>query len=124
MARLIVEAVSGETTGSDVVYTLVAYVSVSRADTGESVTGLTKANFRICSSIGLVMDPKVIQAYERKWEPEDNELSGVYAIHILRDLGTPFGDNWTKGQNYGFGIQVRNGEDIGQTVISLESLGT
>jgi hypothetical protein len=126
MARLIVEAVTNENTGSDSVGRLNLFVSVSRADDGTPVTGLTKDNFRISSSIGIVIDPAVSSTVsEAKWEPGDSELSGCYRISILRGGG----DNWSKGELYAFGIQVRVNEGgspvhFGQTAVSVTSLGT
>jgi len=49
MARFIVEAVSSEYQG-DVLETLPIGVSVSRADDGAPVTGLTADNFRITAA--------------------------------------------------------------------------
>lgn len=126
MARLIVEAVTNESTGSDTVSHLLLFVSVSRADDGRPVTGLTKDNFRISSSIGLVIDPTLSSTLsEAKWEPGDSELSGCYRMSVLRGGG----EKWTKGQLYAFGLQVRVNEGgspvhFGQTVVSVTSLGT
>lgn len=126
MARLIVEAVSNETVGGDLVWHLQLYVSVSRADDGRPVTGLTLSNFRICSSVGLVLDPKLSLGSESRWEPGDSELSGCYRLSINRNAG---GDKWAKGEYYAFGLQVIVNEGnvpthFGQTVVSVLSQGT
>jgi hypothetical protein len=133
MARLLVEAVGNEARSVDVVADILVYVSVSKADTGEPVTGLVKENFRICSSIGLAIDPAVSLVSESKWEPDD--LAGCYSLWIYRGQG----GQWAKGEFYAFGIQVnwrqkkrvkRNGKTHteailhqGQTVVSVESQG-
>ncbi|HVR99388.1 MAG TPA: hypothetical protein VMW27_22390 [Thermoanaerobaculia bacterium] len=126
MARLIVKAVPNETTGSDLVFNLQVYVSVSRADDGRPVTSLTKENFRISSSIGGVLDPKPSAVHERHWEPGDTELSGCYSLSISRGSA---GEKWFKGEYYAFGIQVTVNErnvpvHFGQTVVSVLSQGT
>lgn len=125
MARLLVSAVTRESTG-DAWHRLLIYISVSRADDGSPVTGLGKENFRITSNFSLVVDPEVVAVTETKWEPEDSEPSGCYSV----DIGRP--DGWGKGQNYTFGIQARtfNAEDArspikdqGQCAVSVVSLG-
>jgi hypothetical protein len=126
MARLIVEAVSNETVSSDLVWHLQLYVSVSRADDGRPVTGLTQSNFRLCSSVGLVLDPKLSFGSESRWEPDDTELAGCYRLSINRNAE---GAKWTEGEYYAFGLQVIVNEDkvpthFGQTVISILSQGT
>lgn len=125
MARLIVEAVTNESTSSDTVSHLLLFVSVSRADDGTPVTGLTKDNFRISSSIGVVIDPSISSFSEAKWEPGDSELSGCYRLSILRGGG----QNWFKNELYAFGLQVRVNQGgspvhFGQTAVSVTSLGT
>ena len=136
MKKLLVEAVANEFRSVDVVGDILVYVSVSRADTGEPVTGLVKENFRICSSIGLAIDPVLVQVSESNWEPDDVDPAGCYSIWIYRGQG----DKWSKGEFYDFGIQVRwtekkkvkksgktRTEGIpfqGQTVVRVESLGT
>jgi len=136
MTRLIVEAVANEARSVDVVGDILVYVSVSNADTGEPVTGLLKENFRICSSIGLAIDPVVSLVSESKWEPDDVDSAGCYSLWIYRGQG----DKWTKGEFYAFGIQAswfekkkvkKNGKTHteailhqGQTVVSVESRGT
>ncbi len=125
MARLLVSAVTRESTG-DTWHRLLIYVSVSRADDGTPVTGLTKENFRITSNISIVVDPTVMAAHETKWEPGDAEPSGCYSV----DIGRP--DGWGKGQTYTFGVQVRTFKgktaragvlDQGQTAVSVVSTG-
>jgi hypothetical protein len=128
MARLLVEACTAEWMSGDVVYTLLTGVSVSRVDSGQPVTGLTKANFRVASSIGLVDDFQVGAAYEWTWEPSDVEPSGCYAVEISMAPSQKF----VKGSRYVFGIQVRTFSakgptqvvvDQGQTIVELVSMG-
>ena len=125
MARLLVEAVTRESTG-DAWHRLLIYVSVSRADDGSPVTGLTKRNFRITSNISLVVDPQVWSVHETAWEPGDKEPSGCYTIDIHRT------DGWGPGQNYTLGVQARTFDgkgrdadvvDQGQTAVSVISTG-
>lgn len=129
MARLIVEARTGELTGVDVVYRLLLAVSVSRADNGFSVTGLKAKNFRVASFVGLVKDFEVVEAYEQEWEPKDIEPSGCYELHIVY-AGDDAGEKFTEGARYHFGVQARTFSspgvvvDRGQTVIELISEGT
>lgn len=130
MARLIIEAVPDETHSADVVGDLLIFVSVSRADDGRPVTGLDRSHFRVASSIGLTLDPTVSLVTETHWEPDDQEPSGCYCVWINRGRG----QHWLPGERYAFGIQVRRFEpaagdppvavDFGQTVVSVESLGT
>ena len=132
MARLIVEAVSREYTSFDTVWHLMLFVSVSRADDGSSVTGLKQDNFRICSSVGLVLDMKLHGGSEATWEPADTEPAGCYSLSITRkyETGGPPILEWVKGEFYPFGIQVRVRDretketHMGQTVVRIESLGT
>lgn len=130
MARLIVDAVSGESKFGDLVLQLKLFVSVSRADDGASVTGLTTNNFRICSPIGGGFEMKLLSGYEAQWEPTDVEPAGCYALSITyrwEKGGLPI--EWHKGEFYPFGIQARvddrEGEraHTGQTVLRIESLG-
>lgn len=129
MARLIVNAVAAEVVGSDVVGDVVIYVSVSRADDGSPVTGLTKDNFRLASSVGFAIDTVVSQVNESKWEPEDKEPSGCYELWIARTDKANLVQKWSKGEYYQFGVQVRTFKitsvvDCGQTVVNVQSLGT
>ncbi|MES1240427.1 MAG: hypothetical protein ABUT39_02305 [Acidobacteriota bacterium] len=126
MARLIVEAASDEG-GVDEVHEIMLLVSVSRADTGEPVTGLTAENFRVTSSAWGGMDYYHAVIKETKWDKDDIELSGCYLLSVK-----PYNPNlgkYIKGEHYSFGVQVRTfrgdvASDFGQTVIGLESLGT
>ena len=127
MARLLIEARTAEWTSGDVAYTLLIGVSVSRADDGTSVTGLTKENFRVASHIGLVKDFKVGAVYEWNWEPNDVQAAGCYQVEVIM---TP-AEEFSKGARYVFGIQVRTlgvGKppkviDTGQTMVELISVG-
>jgi len=143
MGGLIVEAVSNEAETSDVVGDLLLFVSVSQAADGGPVTGLTKENFRITSSIGIVLDPFIGLVSETNWEPDalKKEPSGCYSIWIGRGFAEKTAwPEWVKGELYAFGIQVRTFKrteppkheapmgppkviDKGQTVISVKSLG-
>lgn len=125
MARLLVSAVTRESTG-DSWHRLLIYVSVSRADDGSPVTGLDQSNFRVTSNLSLVIDPTVAAVHETNWEPSDTEPSGCYSI----DIGRPEG--WGPGQNYTFGVQARTFNkggpragvlDQGQTAVSVISTG-
>jgi hypothetical protein len=127
MARLLVQAVTGEWTSGDMVYTLLVDVSVSRADNGSPVTGLVASNFRVASSIGLVEDFKVASVSEWNWEPGGLEPAGCYELDIVLSPTAKF----EKGGDYEFGIQARtfdnhrppNVIDQGQTIIELISRG-
>lgn len=141
MARLIVFAVSNESHSVDVEGRLLVFVSVSRASDGQPVTGLGLDNFRIASSLGSVLDPRLAVVSEVEWEPGSQEPSGCYRLSIERgrtSMGKsePSGQ-WMKGEWYAFGIQVRVFEmhsidgqsvevpvDWGQVVLQVGSLGT
>ncbi len=132
MSRLIVEAVSKEVKSIDVVWHIEIYVSVSLADTGKPVTGLSKSNFRVCSFTGKILEMNLHGAYESEWETQDTEPAGCYAISITRKQekeGSSL-EKWTKGEFYAFGIQARVRDkktkktNMGQTVVNVESLGT
>ena len=127
MARLLVDAVSHETS-ADTHFAIETFVSVSRADTGMSVTGLTKDNFRVTFFIGGSVDP-TLTVSETKWEPDDVELAGCYHLTVF----FPDTVDWVNvGQRWPLGIQVRTfgrlgggnePGDFGQTVLYLQSLG-
>ena len=131
MPRLIVQAVSNEHTGSDSVYRLEILASVSRADDGSPVSELGIANFRVASSVGLVLDPKPHGAYELKWETADVEPAGCYRLSISRGGGESFGEKWYEGEFYQFAVQARTFSDgrprvvvdQGQGIVRVESLG-
>jgi hypothetical protein len=101
MARLLVEAVSSEGGFLDDPWAVGVGVSVSRADDGTPVTGLTKENFRVASTEGWVDWAEYVN--EMKWEPTDAEPSGCYGVGIYKK--PPQG--LTLGNRYVFGIQVR-----------------
>lgn len=127
MARLIVEAVSQESTSvHQDGYVLVLFVSVSRSGTGAPVNGLTRDNFRICSPLGAVFEINIIDSQEREWEPTDTENAGCYSLQIVRkwahsgELG-----EWNKLQAACFGLQVRTTDSdgalhMGQTILRVE----
>jgi hypothetical protein len=124
MARLVVEAQSSEWVTVDVVYEVLVAVSVSRADSGTPVTGLTTRNFRVAVPYGLVQDFKVVRVSEAKWEPEDVDLAGIYQLEIVMSPAEEF----VKGERYVFGVQARTFDgsavvDRGQTVVELISMG-
>ncbi|MHC2148953.1 hypothetical protein [Pseudomonas sp. 210_17 TE3656] len=139
--RLIVEAVSAEDQ-SQFKKDLRLLVSVSRADTGESVSGLAKANFRCANAFPL--DMEVREAYELLWDPVDKEPSGVYFLLLsLRNNDVTFTStddqgvtspyhitfqpkDWNTNWWWNLGLQVRlfgvdaDGQKIlGQTVIRV-----
>src|SRR5215469_8670282 len=99
MSRLIVKAVSAESTvsassdGS-------LYVSVSRATNGKPVTGLSEKNFRAT----VEGEDLIINAFgESLWSHPGGETTGCYS------LGIAFADTtekWTKGEHYALGLQV------------------
>jgi hypothetical protein len=128
MARLLLEAVTGESNLTDVVWEILVDVSVSRVDDGGSVTGLVAKNFRVASDLGSVYDFKV-GAHEWKWELQDTEPAGCYELGISI---TPAPQGFLKGQTYHFGIQARTFDDSrppkvidqGQTIVALISQGT
>lgn len=138
MARLLLNAVSRESRGGDLVRGLELLVSVSRADTGAAVTGLTRSAFRICNYIGQMWDFRLSDPSELEWEPGDTEPSGCYALSVYqRDEREENFSEWTKHQYYAFGIGVRwiesggrtpGGVEYGQlhqgqTVVRVQSLG-
>jgi len=92
-------------------------------------------NFRIASSLGSVLDPRLALVSEVEWEPVSQEPSGCYRLSIER--GGASTGQWMKGEWYAFGIQVRVFEthsidgqsvevpvDWGQVVLQVSSLGT
>jgi len=122
MARFVVHAVSAESVNSDSVGDLLIYVSVSRADNGKPVTGLTKDNFRSTGS-GLTLS--IVTSLESKWGPAGTELAGCYELSV-RNMDA---SAWIKGEYYSLGVQVRtfNRKKVvgcGQTVVNVQSLGT
>lgn len=126
MARLVVAAVNAEWTSGDIFDIVLIAVSVSRADDGTPVTGLTRDNFRVASTVGTALDATVHQVDERKWEPDDAEPSGCYSLMIRLQGGH------TPGARYVYGVQARtfaegappDVTDEGQTIIELISAGT
>jgi hypothetical protein len=125
MARLIVEAVNAEWTSGDIFDIVLIAVSVSRADDGTPVTGLTRDNFRVASTIGTALDATVHQVDERRWEPDDAEPAGCYSLMVRLQGG------YTPGTRYVYGVQARtfgaggppDAVDEGQTIIELISTG-
>ena len=131
MARLILHAVSQESGSVDLVYQLRLFISVSRAEDGSPVTGLTLENFRVCSRLGASYRFELKDGKETNWEGADRNLSGCYSLGIVRVAQPEDGSllEWTPGEYYSFGLGVvssrgASGEsDFGQTVIRIESLG-
>jgi hypothetical protein len=124
MARLVVEATSGEwRRGPDIIGRLLVDVSVSRANDGSPVTGLGTGNFRLAAQSGVVVDFAIAQVDEWRWEPDDVEHAGCYLLRI--------GDAFTPGEQYTFGIQARTFDnhhpprvvDQGQTIVRVISRG-
>ncbi len=116
MARLIVEAVSGETITTDTDSKLELLVSVSRADTGAAVTGLEWTDFQVCSRFGADWAFRLGSVFELEWEPGDAAPAGCYSITLKwRRENDPTFITWGQGQFYTFGIGVRAFEAGGQT---------
>jgi hypothetical protein len=80
VARLLEEARTAEWTSGDVVRELLVGVSVSRADDGTPVTGLTAENFRVAAQLGDLSDFAIDQVSEWEWEPGDVEPAGCYQL--------------------------------------------
>ena len=127
MARLIVDAVSNEKRDFDD-ETIMLTVSVSRADDGASVTGLTAQNFAMSNTekkTGFDPVDYNLQVSERNWDAAA-QPSGIYDISITNKT---FSKVFADAMNYTFGLRVKtfslvkNPIDIGQTVISVASLG-
>jgi len=128
MSRLVVEAVSGESKFTDIVFNLELFVSVSDANTGAPISGLQPDHFRLCSPSGKVFDTAISAGVETLWA-RSGEHSGCYelAITISKDGGMQKVE-WMEGEFYPFGIQVRftdehNEVHAGQTVVRIQSLG-
>ncbi len=129
MSRLIVEAVSGESKFTDIVFHLELFVSVSDANSGAPISGLLPDHFRLCSPSGKVFDTSISAGVEAAWSRSGGEQSGCYAlgITIAKDGGKQ-NLEWMEGEYYPFGIQVRYTDDhnevhAGQTVVRVQSLG-
>jgi hypothetical protein len=129
MPRLIVEAVSGESNFTDILFHLELFVSVSDANTGIPVSGLRPEHFRLCSPVGKLYDMNISTQSEANWNLVENEGSGCYSfgIAIAKDSGKQKLE-WIEGEYYPFGIQVcftddRNELYMGQTVVRIQSLG-
>lgn len=129
MARLIVEAVSREsTTGPDDGFALLLFVSVSRVDSGAPVHGLGPENFRVCSPVGASFEMHVQGGEELDWEPADTEKSGCYTLRVVRRWAHS-GElsEWSGADHFCFGLQVRapdgeTGPHVGQTTVRVEHL--
>lgn len=128
MARLKVEAVSGESKFVDIVCHLELFVCVSDAATGAPISGLQPKHFRLCSPTGKIFDTHVDTCEESRWETASADASGCYALSIVvkKEGGTPM--EWLEGEFYPFGVQVRYSDDskvihMGQTVVRVQSLG-
>jgi len=105
MARLIVEAVSGEVQTEDIRNVLELFVSVSRADDGSPVTGLSWINFQICSSIGTTNDMKLSIKQEQNWDIQDVVPAGCYSIMLTYRYEQTYSPrNWRPGGFYVLGI--------------------
>jgi hypothetical protein len=129
MARLIVDAVSQESKSvHDDGYVLVLFASVSYADTGAPVNGLTAEHFRVSSPLGAVFEMNILGSQEVDWEPADTDAAGCYSLRITRKWAhTGELSEWNKLEASCFGLQVRvPGEDdavhMGQTTLRQESL--
>ena len=131
MTRLIVDAVSQESKSvHDDGFALLLFVSVSRADTGAPVNGLSKDHFRVCSPLGAVFEMNLLGGHELEWEPSDIEAAGCYSLRIVRKWAhTGELSEWNKLDYYCFGLQVQVPDPdshvahMGQTAVRIESLG-
>ncbi len=129
MPRLIVEAVSGESKFTDVVFHLELFVSVSDALTGAPISGLLPDHFRLCTPSGKLFDATIAAGIEATWPRSNGEHSGCYALGItITREGGKQKIEWIEGEYYPFGIQVRYADDqsqihAGQTVVRVQSLG-
>jgi hypothetical protein len=129
MSRLVVEAVSGESKFTDIVFQLELFVSVVDANSGAPISGLLPEHFRLCTPSGKVFDMMISAGVETSWARSGGERSGCYAlgISIARESGKQ-NIEWMEGEYYPFGVQVRftdeqNGVHMGQTVVRVQSLG-
>jgi hypothetical protein len=128
MSRLIIEAVSGESKFTDIVFQLELFVSVSDATTGLSVSGLQPEHFRLCAPVGKLFDVRIVSLDESSFDAP-NEGSGCYllGVSISKDGGRQKLE-WIENEYYPFGIQVRFTDDqdrlyLGQSVVRIQSLG-
>jgi len=120
MPRLIVNAVPAETVSIDSIGDIAMYVSVSRADNGKPVTGLSEKNFQV-GTLGL--DLRIATCAEIKYA--SNESSGCYELDVAQADASP----WSKGEYYQFVVQARvfKGKALtgcGQAAVNVQSLGT
>lgn len=132
MARLIVDACPSEwNLGGDAAFVLQFAASVSWAETGGPVTGLTQKNFIVAAfHAPTFYDYVVAPPRELKLEPGDVAPSGCYQLDIVygEKLDNPM--PFEKGGRYTFGLIVRMFGGIGggithegQTVVSVISQG-
>ncbi len=108
MARLIVDAVSRIFSGDD--NQLELLVSVSRADTGWAVTGLTSPNFQLSHRLGANLKLEIRMVEEARWETSDTTPSGCYYLltQVTREDGRRM-EAWEVNQvlEHSFGLRVR-----------------
>ena len=107
MPSLIVAAVFNGFTPKDQSKKLSFTASVSRSDNGVPITKLTEKNFRatdvpVAGSSGIT--DFSISVIERKWDPNDDEASGVYDITLTLANNSIFA--LIKGATYAVGLQV------------------
>lgn len=127
MTRLIVDAVSQETKSvHEDGFSLQVFVSVSRADTGAPVNGLSPEHFRVCSPLGAVFEMHLLGGHELQWEPADTEAAGCYSLRIVRKWAhTGELSEWSKLEEHCFGLQVRapcadgGPQHMGQTAVRI-----
>jgi len=130
MARLVIDAVSGESKFVDIARHLELFVCVSDALTGVPISGLQPKHFRLCSPAGKVFGTKVEACTETTWEKGGNDSTGCYALSVVvTQEGSSKQLEWLEGEFYPFGIQVRFSDDtkevhMGLTVVRIQSLGT
>src|SRR5262245_16942720 len=108
MSRLVIEAVSSESKFTDVVFQLELFVSVSDAVTGGPISGLGPDHFRVCAPSGKIFDTVISGCEEAAWGRSSGEPSGCYVLSIgISKEGTQEKVEWTEGEFYPFGVQVR-----------------
>ena len=129
MARLIVDAVAQESKSiHDDSFVLLLFASVSHADTGAPVNGLSAEHFRVCSPLGAVFEMNILGSQEVDWEPADTDAAGCYSLRIARKWAhTGELSEWNKLEASCFGLQVRVSDEdgtvhMGQTALRQDSL--
>lgn len=91
-------------------------VSVSRAESGQPVTGMTEANFKVCwTGSGDVTVSGTFR--ELKLEPGDQSPAGVYLVTFTHEVPVQ------SGVNPAYGVLVQLDEGTGGVVPDPTGLG-